>query len=278
VPDLTDLVNFPHASPTSAEIAGALEASTNYTSVISGAANTKGSWTQVIASSAKDICGLLLGSEYVGDVCAIDIGIGGAGSETVLVPNVLFPETAGGRTDQSVFIPIFIVAGTRVALRTQTPGGGLAAPLAAILLQQPRDPNIFPPRGFPTLSFGAAENAGFVSGSTTGTTLTAAGSAHTKGSWTQLLASTARRCGWLLVSILNANMVDCRYLIDVGIGGAGSEAVLIPDLLAGYSSTNWTVLFSFPVMIPPGSRIAARCQASTANKTIQVSLVLLEVL
>jgi hypothetical protein len=277
MPDLIDQISFPFASPPTSETAGAVEASTTYTSVVSGAANTKGNWVQLIASTAKDICGLLIGSKYPSVACDIDIGIGGAGSETVLVPDILIQASTGTPFDRSLFVPIFIPVGTRIAVRAQSTNASVTFYLAFILLQQACSPNRFPPSGFPSLSFGGAENAGFAAASTGGTTITAGASAHVKGSWTQLIASTTRRVGFIIASVGKPSSTSAVFLIDIGTGGAGSETVIVSDLERYICNTAWWTADGFPFLIPAGTRIAARCQSSVGGATIQMSLSLLEV-
>lgn len=101
-------------------------------------------------------------------------------------------------------------------------------------------------------------------------TVTAAGSAHTKGAWSEIVASTSEDASLLAinttaaVAILNA---DSRALLDIGIGGAGSETAIISNIVIGNkssSSSGWL----FPVFIPKGTRVAARIQHVTASTAL----------
>lgn len=113
--------------------------------------------------------------------------------------------------------------------------------------------------------------------STEGTTVTAAGSAHTKGSWQEIIASTQQRASAIMVSLANVGVAttNARMLVDIGIGASTQEVVLIPDLNAG-NAAPWAntpgggAFYIFPLFIPAGARIAARCQASAASDTVQV--------
>lgn len=87
--------------------------------------NTKGSWSQVTASLPHDAYGFWLtmagtATSATSTDMLMDIGIGAGGSEVVIVPNLLAgwigTPTQGPRT---LFIPIFIPKGTRVAIRNQ---------------------------------------------------------------------------------------------------------------------------------------------------------------
>ncbi len=55
------------------------------------------------------------------------------------------------------------------------------------------------------------------------------------------------------------------FLVDIGLGGSGSEEVFIPNILIdeslnGSFNNMVTKTWSFPLHIPSGTRISARCQ------------------
>lgn len=110
--------------------------------------------------------------------------------------------------------------------------------------------------------------------SSAGTTITGSSTIHTKGAWTQLIADTGPRSLGIQVALDNiaGSNVATSALLDIGIGGAGSETVLIPDLAAGYIlsegvSNNFQSYF-FPLFIPANSRISARLQGLIASETV----------
>lgn len=105
------------------------------------------------------------------------------------------------------------------------------------------------------------------------TTVTGPASQNTKGSWTQLIASTARRTLALTFTVdLTAAVADTVF--DIGVGAGGVEVVVIPDLRCFSSGTHnqTTFTFTIPFSIPAGSRIAARL-ANTENATAQSAVV-----
>jgi len=110
--------------------------------------------------------------------------------------------------------------------------------------------------------------------SSAGTTITASSTTHTKGSWTQMVSDTGGRSLGIAIWLDNTatSNTNTSMLVDIGIGGAGSETVLIPDLAAGYalnpSVANVAHSYFFPLFIPAGSRIAARAQAQIASDTV----------
>lgn len=118
---------------------------------------------------------------------------------------------------------------------------------------------------------------------TPGTTITAAGSAHTKGNWSSLLDPVGFDVSWLCVYLHNTFVAatETGVMVDIGVGpsGGGSEQVVIPNLLAGHAASQGqavgapgTRCYSTPFYIPKGTRISARCQARTASDTCDVVL------
>jgi hypothetical protein len=111
-----------------------------------------------------------------------------------------------------------------------------------------------------------------------GVTLTGDGvTAHVKGPWSQLIASSAFDAYGISVlvgSTARAASVDIRRLVDIGIGAASSEIVIIANLEAG-GSAEWgdpscqPAHYVFPIFIPAGTRIAGRCQGQAISPTVQ---------
>jgi hypothetical protein len=124
---------------------------------------------------------------------------------------------------------------------------------------------------FPRLAdIGRLEILGSTSNGT-GVTVTASGTTHTKGSWTEV--GRASMDGTMLyVDITTQTATAQDYLVDIGIGPAGSEQVLVPNLLISRTSTSaGAAHYSFPIAVPAGSRISARCQSGVASAALTVS-------
>ncbi len=129
---------------------------------------------------------------------------------------------------------------------------------------------------WPLADGGRSENAGASTATSRGTSVTANASANTKGtSYTQLLASTAFDATAMLV-MFDDIAAGVDYLVDIGVGAAASEVVLFPDLYCGggTGSIVYGAQYLFPCAIPAGTRISARCQASTGSSAIRVSCLL----
>ena len=91
-----------------------------------------------------------------------------------------------------------------------------------------------------------------------------------KGAWAQVIASLTDEVYGLLINI-NSNFGSAasrNSVIDIGVGAAASELVLIPNLIAGNAITynaGGGLWYYFPVSIPAGTRIAVRAQGSVAT-------------
>lgn len=108
---------------------------------------------------------------------------------------------------------------------------------------------------------------------TTPGSLITAGSANVKGAWTELIAATDNNSyGFNLVIMMGATASAARnWLMDIGIGAAAAEVVLVPDFL-GTASINSHIELFIPIFIPKGTRIAARGQCTTGSATNYVQV------
>jgi len=119
-------------------------------------------------------------------------------------------------------------------------------------------------------SFGATEeNADGRPLNTYGTSITPA--TGSKSAWVEIYSSLAYDTYGLLINFnTNTASIQSRNtVVDIGIGAASSEIVLIPDLIAGnannYSGTVGGLWYYFPVAIPAGTRVAVRAQGTVTT-------------
>lgn len=122
------------------------------------------------------------------------------------------------------------------------------------------------------------ENVGTTSAEL-GTTVTGSGSAHTKGSYAELVASTAYDSygiSILCTGLNTAASTNNRALVDIAVGAAASEVTLIDNLLAGnqpnLGGATKPSMYHFPIFIAAGTRLAARMQGSTTSETCTVAV------
>ena len=96
----------------------------------------------------------------------------------------------------------------------------------------------------------------------------------TKSSWDEMIASTAHKYGGLLITLSRSygSSVD-TVMIDIGIGGSGSEVALIENITMSIGEYGTTSFF-LPVEIPAGTRISARGQTSDSTaRAVDIGLV-----
>lgn len=237
--------------------------------ILTGAAgaHTKGAYTQLIASTAFDAEGIwvILGRGVSVTSYLVDIAIGGAGAEQVIIPNLAFYSPVNDSGNRHIFIPISIPAGTRIAGRCQTAAGGSQQLRCGVLLQA---------HGFvPSNPLGRVKDYGISTATSTGTTIDPGVTVNTKGAWVQMVASTDNDIEMLLLAVgyrLQAvGAPGPQWLVDIGVGGIGAEQVIISNLWLGVAGT-WDdflqqMLGPFPVHIPAGTRLVIRAQCNTAT-------------
>jgi hypothetical protein len=94
-----------------------------------------------------------------------------------------------------------------------------------------------------------------------GTVLTSDGTAHVEpATETEILASTNFDTDWVWLQFANNGgpVINSSSLVNIKVGAAGSEQILIPNLLAGWvgSDANLARTYKFPLRIPAGTRIS----------------------
>jgi hypothetical protein len=195
-----------------------------------------------------------------------DLGIGAAGSEVVLVPDMRqFTRTDCGGL--RFYVPMAIPGGVRVAARMQA---GAATQTCDVSLGVFRGGLLSSP------PLTKATHYGITAASTSGTEIDPGAAANTKGTAVQLTAS----CSQIRSMIINLGQGvtaastytrdNVSFLLDVGVGGAGSESYIISNMpFVSRSISDLPepmVIGPFDCCIPEGSRIAVRAQ-SESNAT-----------
>jgi hypothetical protein len=110
-------------------------------------------------------------------------------------------------------------------------------------------------------------------------TVTAAATAHTKGAWSEVIASTSNDSSVLYVAVVgfNTNNTNVATLLDIGTGASGSETAILSNVAVGgapgadFTATG-SLSFQVPFKIPAGTRLAARVQSLVASKAGAVRL------
>lgn len=249
------------------EIGAVTSGATTGTALTAGAVNVKGAWAQLVASTPTETSWVLVNlyrsSQHKH---LVDIGIGAAAAEQVIIPN-LGLQSVGSSADRfnaSYLFPLTIPKGVRVSARSQASSAGQASRVTIHLIGS---------------SFGSSSGLGRVTdyGTATAdsglTALDPGGTANTKGAWVQLTASTTGLTRWIAIGVGHdalAVAANQGWHVDIGIGASGSEQVLIPNLPFSINATSDVTLvpvLALPVHIPAGTRLAARCQCDVITAT-----------
>ena len=223
---------------------------------------------EVVASTAHDADGLVFvctQSSIAALSHLLDFGIGGSGSEQVILPDWLI--SIGARMTAYTSMPIDLPAGSRIAARCQ--GSGSSTQLQVRALTS-RGGLLSPPSAGRVLAIGTdASDSG-------GTVIDPGAVSNTYGAWTELTASTTADIAAVRVCLgmrENAGPVGSvpSYYLDIGVGAAASEQPIITALPFSMTAAGdfgaGGPHFWLPVSIPAGSRIAARARASTNDAT-----------
>lgn len=235
----------------------------------SASANTKGAWIETIASMPFDGYFAWDFQQFsANDRYFIDIGIGAAGSEVVLIENlhitVGWNDARCWNFDPLVF-PFYLPAGTRIAMRCQSNSGGSD--------QVYPQPLLLRPGGFsPSYQFGKAVTLGANTANTYGLLVQANATKDNWGAWAEVSSSVPEDARALMFSInlKDSPAVSGSYRnLEVGLGGAGSEVAIITPWHFYHGLYVGTKNFLSPIIhvsIPAGQRLAVR-QRSAATPT-----------
>lgn len=228
--------------------------------------NAKGNWTQLIAALAYDTDWLhvMLHDDNLPNNLW-DIGVGANPNEKVVVSNLLFNGRGGSENYGHLLLPIHLTKGQRLVARKQSATNNGVG----YIIAQPMGPTFASGDRFQRCTTYGANTA-----DSGGADLDPGGSANTKGTWQQIVASTTNPMRALAVGLgTRGNAVIgvlTRWLIDIGIGANPNEKVLIPNIgyIAGTSEVYGPPLCGpFFVSVPAGTRISARAQCTNTDAT-----------
>jgi hypothetical protein len=227
----------------------------------SGTAWANSNWVQVIASTpaAIVVAGLVVGGGPSVEF-EFDIGKGPAGAETV-VATISGNTESGASSPRWLPLPIpvdNIEAGQRVAVRVRKAGTATTAYTVKLVYYEK------PISG----SVATTPNPSLVAPSAAaGVSITPSGTAWANSGWAQVIASTGDAI--VLGGITVNPAVAVEYEIDVGVGAAGSEAVVTTirgrSVTAGAPQT--IILNPLLDNIPSGSRVSVRLRKAGTNTT-----------
>lgn len=96
-------------------------------------------------------------------------------------------------------------------------------------------------------------------------------SVNTKGIYLEMIASTLHAAVGFYVTTWGGNP-PTRYLVDIAIGAAASEQVIVENLVIYSDNYDGNHPYFIPLSIPAGSRVSARCQNASTSGGIGVGL------
>jgi len=216
-------------------------------------------YTEIVASLSQNVQTLMIqigvnSQNGVNTSCLMNIAVGGAGSETVVVANLDVGMKAQGFTNQ-ITIPIRLDKGTRVAFNIQsTPAS------KAYLFKFVFGKNDKKMRNLQSY----VDTYGADTANSRGTQVSTPDSTNTKGSYSEITASTNRAYQGFFITVGgydNTAISAGGQGIDIAIGTAGNEVVIAENII---TVTNTSEAVDLPVPplyrkpIPAGTRISAR--------------------
>ena len=120
---------------------------------------------------------------------------------------------------------------------------------------------------------GNSSSSADLTNSTISKTVTAHATPHTKGNYTELIASTGYAAETLLIVVLggpSASTVNSSTLMDIAFGAAASEVVQVANLNISHNGGVYHY-FTIPLAVPSGSRVSARIQGAVTVQAITVA-------
>lgn len=265
---LRDVIPFHKASRYSQ--VGDLSASSRGTTVTSNAsANTKSTdWVEIVASTPVDADGFFLQIEALTALrdFLLDIAVGGAGSESIILPDLQFSSGTGSSSWADIYVPIPVAAGSRLSAKCQSSTG--SSNLGICISLAYGDP-------YRAMRCQRATAYGAATSDSGGVALDPGGVAHTKpASFTQITASTTNPIRYMIVSFGNrantAYGVFTQWLIDVATGASSSEVVVLDDLQVFADTTSdhtQPSMIGRWLEVPAGTRLSAKAQCSNTDAT-----------
>ncbi len=253
---------------TDTAIAAALSGGVSVTSAAS--ANTKGAWVELVAATTHDAGWIVVTLAPISAVrWLVDIGVGASTAEKIILPD-LYTDSPGSLNQfavRSYAFPVSVAKGSRLSARCSAGAASVSIRVGMQLVA-------------PTFLMGSlggnAEACGITLATTRLTAIDPGAVAHTDSAAVQLIAATTFAYRWVIVTIgkgasaiATAGQVG---LLDILIGAAGVEKVLIPDL---YYATPIAVdrsstVYHLPVPVPSGSRLSARVRSAITTATDRI--------
>lgn len=253
---------------------GEVTASSAGTTITSPGAslNSKAGYTELVASAPFEVVGLVISGSLTSSTTVhalIDIAVGAAGSEQVVIANIhQFRAGSANTAITPFFVPVLIPAGTRISARYQHSANAATIQLSVVLLGATAN--------YPILG-GQVAAYGLDTSTSKGAIVDPGAVANTKGSYTEITSATSIKSSWLVLTVQpDTAVLTSSWLLDLAIGAAASEQIILQDLhIYGSAAIGVQQMrFFLPIALPSGVRIAARsqCASTAAGRNLTVSV------
>ena len=248
------------------EVAGVETTTSLLTTFTSGSTDAFSSASEIIASTSDNTTFLALIFGHQENVIMSEIRvrvlIGSAGNEEVIIDvNSHIKGNLGPHSTS--FHRVSIPSSSRLSIQVACDSGGRDIGVSVLLFKP----------SFTTHSpFGRVDIIGMDGTEISeGTTVDPGGTANTKGSWTEITASlseTLKNPYILFGAADNDAMSNANFLLDIAVGGSGSEEVIISNLPFMTSSQETSrPPIQLPITMVSGQRYAARLQCDITDAT-----------
>lgn len=248
-------------------IATAAPVTSSLAALLTGAAiNTKGAYVDIWPTTDQPAGFVIIDMQPAGVAGAqalVDIAVGASGQEHLVLRD-LGVQSGTGFSAHQVAVPMSIPQGSTVRARYARSNASLTMRVGMKAFA----PMSFQRRPQHVATYGAT------AATSRGTSVDPGATINTKGAWTQLTAATTAPTQWLMLHIGNQGntaRTDALYLVDIGIGAAAAEQVVVPNLMFMMDDTadepTPSYIGPFPFSAPTGSRLSVRAQCTINDAT-----------
>jgi hypothetical protein len=236
------------------------------TSMTSGAANTKGSWAQIVASTNFDVWGITIVVTLGSQSSAVrnwlmDLGVGAAASEQVIASNfsLVGPGSMSNTPPSILFFPLFIPKGTRVAIRGQCSNATTAVNVLAFFQGGPSSP--------PWPVFSGCEAIGVDTATSKSTAITVGSGAGTESAWTSVGSATSR--GYKAIQQVVQQDVNTGMLSTILHSEWGYSSTTLGESVVNVNNVEHVSII-FPsgpdyIPVPSGTQLQVRAESTLAT-------------
>jgi hypothetical protein len=261
--------------------------SANYGAAVTpGASAAWGSYVQLAAALPRATRAVILAVTAQIDPAAerdvaVKLAVGAAGAEVDVISGLVAHDRNNNNGHQLIgqwVLPLALPEGARVAVACTSSGTDVTVVRVTLM---PLQGSFLTSPGYQQIDV-----LGYVSASARGTIVPGnAGTAGSYGTWTQLVAATARPYSRLWLSASGGSGTNgvvfgtSNRQVRVGIGAAGSELALVSGLQVvgpAYIQVARELLLPMGGLLPAGTRVAVSQRAETTNSVLKdLNLILL---